>query len=58
MLLAILITWTVACSSAPDTPAVGGVSQSEADALNEAAAMLDNQTSYTNINLNASGPAR
>jgi hypothetical protein len=40
---ALLALMLVACSTSPDDSAVGGVTQGEADGLNEAAAMLDNQ---------------
>ena len=51
----------VACGGGPNDPGVGGVTRGEADALNDAAAMLDDQSitpSLTNDTTEAPEPPR
>ena len=45
-----------ACGGGPNDPGVGGVTQGEADALNDAAAMLDQSAPPPSV-LNTTAPA-
>ncbi len=54
----ILIVFALACGcSSPNDPGEGGVTRSEADALNDAAAMLDDTAPPPSVAPEEEGPA-
>ncbi|MFM2099782.1 MAG: hypothetical protein RLZZ366_1321 [Pseudomonadota bacterium] len=58
--LALISLSVAACGGSPNDPGVGGVTKAEAEALNEAAAKLDEATPPPRLDLPAedSGPAK